>query len=240
MHIAAYPATVDFGGLMGVSFLRQAQLRYTMPLGDGSFSVSAENPEATGFANPQDELPDFTVRYHCSNDNATIEAAAVLRRLAYENDTGSDEELGYGLLLAGNYRFGDTTLMGGVINGDGIGRYLYPADGSSDGQTGIGAAFIDTNGDLETIEAYGIVVGVEQQWMPSFKTVLSYGRTAADKPVELFPESTKTLETIHLSNFWTPVENVTFGFEVARAAKELQNGDDGDALRLQMSTQYNF
>jgi hypothetical protein len=241
MHFAAYPSTVDFGGPMGVSFIRQAQVRYTMPLGDGKLSVSAENPEATGFAGAEDDLPDLTARYQWDGDNATIETAVVLRRLAYEDDFGSDSEFGYGLMLAGNYRIGDTTLMLGGIYGDGVGRYLYPASGSDDGQSGIGAAYIDDDGSLETIEAYGIVAAIEQRWSPNFRSVLSYGRTEADdKPADRFPEATKTLETIHFSNFWTPVEKVTFGFELARAAKEVQNGDDGDALRVQFSTQYDF
>ncbi|MDX1606752.1 MAG: DcaP family trimeric outer membrane transporter, partial [Candidatus Competibacterales bacterium] len=240
LHFAAYPGTVDFGGPMGVSFVRQAQVRYTVPMGDGSLSFSLENPEATGFPNAQDEAPDATVRYKWSGGSATIETSAVLRRLAYDDGVDSDSEFGYGLMLAGNYSIGNTTLMGGFIYGDGVGRYLYVGSGSNNGQSGIGSAFIDDEGSLETVEAFGIVAAIKHQWTPQFSSQLAYGRAESDKPADQFPEATEFLETIHFSNFWTPVDRVTFGFEVARAAKELHNGDDGDALRVQFSTQYSF
>lgn len=237
MQFVAYPGTVDFGGPMGVSFIRQAQLRYSMPLGGGTLSVSAENPEQTGFANAQDEMPDFTARYAWSGGNAALEASTVLRRLAYDDGVNSDSEFGYGLLLAGNYSFGATKVMAGGIYGDGIGRYLYFASGSADGTEGIGAAVIDENGNLDTVEAYGLVFGIEQQWTPTFRSGLAYGTTRGRNPS---PTSTKELGTFHFSNFWTPVDNLTFGLEAARAEQKLQNGDSGNAWRVQFATQVNF
>lgn len=172
MHLSGYPTTVDFGGPMGTSFIRQAQVRYTLPLGDGRLSFSAENPEATGFANSTDRLPDFTARYHWTGSNAALEASTVLRRLSFDDGVHSDSEFGYGLLLGSNISFGSTRLLGGGIWGDGIGRYLYPASGSPAG-SGIGAAFINDDNQLETIEARGVVAGIEQSWTPTFSTHVS-------------------------------------------------------------------
>jgi hypothetical protein len=44
-----WPGTIDFFGTIGTTFIRQAQLRYTAPLGDGmSLAVAIENPENDG------------------------------------------------------------------------------------------------------------------------------------------------------------------------------------------------
>lgn len=241
MHFVAYPPTVDFDGPVGVSFLRQAQLRYTVPAMNGQLSVSAENPEATGFTNSRDSAPDFTARYSWSGDKAAVEAAALLRRLAYDNDANDDEAIGYGFLLAGNIALGAATkLMGGVIWGDGIGRYIYDASGVSDGSSGIGEAYVDADGKLRTIEAYGFNAAITHEWSERLMSVLSYGQTHGDRPGGLFPTSTRRQESIHFSNFYELTEPVTLGFEVSRAAKELQNGDSGHALRFQASARYSF
>ncbi|MBW6389830.1 DcaP family trimeric outer membrane transporter [Billgrantia antri] len=241
MQFAAYPSTVDFDGPVGVSFIRQAQLRYTLPLGASALSFSAENAEATGFSGSRDSAPDLTARYRWGGDNATIETAAVVRRLKVDEGAANDSATGYGLMLAGNIGVGpDTTLMAGAIFGDGIGRYLYTASGSSDGDEGIGAAFVVADGNLETIEAYGFNVAVAQQWNDKFSSSLSYGQVRGDRPGDLFPESTRKLESIHFSHFYRVTEPVTLGFEVSHGRKELQSRESGDNTRLQFSAQYSF
>lgn len=241
MHFAAYPATVDFDGPVGVSFLRQAQLRYTLPLGAGSLSFSAENPEGTGFADAKDTAPDLTARYSWSGDKAALEAGAVLRRLAYDDGANDDTATGYGLMLAGNVALGAATrLMGGVIWGDGVGRYVYSASGESDGSAGIGAAYIKADGSLETIRARGFNVALAHDWTSRFSSSLSYGQVRGDRPEALFPTSTRRLESIHFSHFYKLSEPVTLAFEVSRAAKETQDGESARALRFQAAAKYAF
>ncbi len=241
MHFAGYPATVDFDGPVGVTFLRQAQLRYTLPLGTGSLSVSAENPEGTGFADAKDSAPDLTARYSWNGDKGAIEAGALLRRLAYDGGTNDDSATGYGLMLAGNVALGETTrLMGGVIWGDGIGRYVYAASGEPDGSAGIGAGYIKADGSLETIRARGFNVALSHQWTKKFGSSLSYGQVRGDRPESLFPTSTRKLESIHFSHFYQISDPVTLGFEISRAAKETQDGESASALRFQASAKYAF
>lgn len=122
-----------------------------------------------------------------------------------------------------------------MIGGDGIGRYLFPA--ASSGGAGIGEAFIDAGGNLETVKARGGQIGVSQKWTPGFSSGLSYGVTKGDRPG---PLSTDKLESAHFSNFWTPVKDVIFGGELSWQRKTLQNGQSADAKRVQFSTQVNF
>lgn len=242
MHFAAYPSTVDFDGPVGVSFIRQGQVRYTFPAGPGELSVAAENPEGTGFPGSRDSAPDVTARYAWNGERAALETAALVRRLETDDAAASsdDSATGYGLMLAGNLRLTDTTkLMAGAIYGEGVGRYIYTANGTEEGDA-IGAAYIDEEGSLETIEAYGFNAAVVQDWTPKFTSSLSYGLVRGDRPEELFPTSTRTLQSLHFSHFYQWSEPVTLGFEISHADKELQNREDGDNTRLQFSAQYDF
>lgn len=237
MQFIAYPATVDFGGPMGVSFIRQAQARYTWPLAEGAtLAVSLENPEATGFAGSTDPAPDVTARLNWENGPVQLQGSAVLRYLEYDDGLDSDSAVGYGVLLAGSYTAGNTTLMLSGIYGEGVGRYVYLANGSPDG-SGIGEAFIDNDGSLETIEAWGGVAGISQKWSDTLSSNIVYGISAGNRPE---PNSTDALRTLHVNLFWSPVARTTFGIEYSRAEKELATGADGSANRIQFGAQYSF
>ncbi|WP_018404115.1 DcaP family trimeric outer membrane transporter [Marinobacter gelidimuriae] len=246
MHFTAYPTTVDFNGPVGVSFIRQAQVRYTMPMGGGALSVSAENAETTGFKGSRDVLPDFTARYKWAGDGGGIEFAGLARQLQTDDPaaTGDDSAFAYGLMLAGRLNVtNSTTLMAGAIFGDGVGRYLYTSFSNNDsgvGRSGIGEGYIDPNGDLEAIEAFGFNVAASQQWTPKFKSGLSYGRVEGDQPENLFPNSFETLQSVHFSNFYQVADPVTLGLELSFVDKELMNGDSADNTRLQASAQFSF
>ena len=100
-----WPGTIDFNGTIGTSFIRQAQIRYTAPLGNGlSLAVSIENPEADGCGTTDtqptdsitcsdpalfaeslgstattDPMPDIVARLQWGADWGTLAVAGVLR-----------------------------------------------------------------------------------------------------------------------------------------------------------------
>ncbi|AKV95697.1 hypothetical protein ACP86_05705 [Marinobacter sp. CP1] len=244
MQFIAYPSTVDFNGPVGVTFIRQAQLRYTMGLGDGQLSMSAENSETTGFAGARDTMPDLTARYKWSGSGGGFEVGALGRSFTSDTATGDDSAFGYGLMAAGRLNVtSDTTLMAGAIYGDGVGRYLYTSfsnNQSDSTRSGIGEAYIGANGDLETIEAYGFNVAASHAWTPKFTTSLSYGFAEGDQDEALFPNSFKTLQSAHLSNFYQVADPVTVGVEVSYQNKEDANGDAAENTRLQLAAQFSF
>ncbi len=47
LNTATLPDYLDFNGPVGVTFARQAQVRYTAPRPNGSWAISLENPETT-------------------------------------------------------------------------------------------------------------------------------------------------------------------------------------------------
>ncbi|MCT7655525.1 hypothetical protein MBH78_14370 [Oceanimonas sp. NS1] len=166
-------------------------------------------------------------------------ASTVLRQLEYYRDsTDSDETvLGWGLSLEARYQQGDVTLRGALTHGDGIGGYLE----GSPSRPG----YVDpASGELETIEASGATAGITMQAGPGAVT-LGYGiaRSDIDEAVHagaLNTDSTKQFEAIHLNYIWSPITAVSYGIEVSHHTREVQDGREGDATRLQGMVMYRF
>jgi hypothetical protein len=78
MNTSAIPESADFAGsTMGLVFIRQGQVRYTM----GNFQVSIENPETWGGDATNDDVPDIVARYNVKGDWGSVSFSALGRRL---------------------------------------------------------------------------------------------------------------------------------------------------------------
>ncbi len=246
MPIESYPSTVDFNGPAGIPFIRQAQLRYTHPISENlKVSASLENSEFSGrdangtFSESTtigiqaglDELPDVTAAVTYSDDWGLVKVAGVGRYLNAPAATGGDGEFGWGVNLSGNVNaWPGGQLLGSFTYGDGVGRYIL----NGFGQDG----FVQANGDLDTIAAYGVTVQATQQITPKIKAGLTYGRYEA---LDTFaPGDVESLDTVHASLFWKPLDRLTVGGEVIWGQRQDAGGADDDGIRLQTSVQVNF
>ncbi|MCH8952798.1 MAG: porin [Proteobacteria bacterium] len=249
MPIESYPGTIDFNGPAGLTFIRQAQLRYTAPVNDNlSISVSLENSEfsgrnagglfseSTGGGNSfgvnagLDQAPDFTAAAIYRDDWGLVKLAGLGRYLGSPNDQG-DGEIAWGVSISGNAKlWPGGKVMGAFLYGDGVGRYLVNGVGQD--------AFVDASGDVHAIEAFGGAIQVRQQLTDTFAVAIAYGR--AEFNDSRVGSDLDTVQTIHGSLFWSPVERLTFGAEVIWGSREDANGSDDDAIRLQTSVQVNF
>ena len=245
MPIESYPNTIDFNGPAGIPFIRQAQLRYTTPFGENlTFSASIENSEFSGrnaagnFSESTnlgiqagvDKAPDVTAAVTYRDDWGMVKLAGLGRYLGSPNDQG-DGEIGWGVNASGNAKlWPGGTVRGQFTYGDGVGRYIINGFGQD--------AFVDANGDVQTIEAYGVTAQVQQQLTDTFSVAVAYGR--AEFMDSFAGSDLDTVQTVHGSLFWTPIERVTFGAEVIWGSREDADGADDDAVRLQTSVQVNF
>jgi hypothetical protein len=106
-------------------------------------------------------------------------------------------------------------------------------------------AYVDGNGDLETIEGYGGSVGASANLGNGRSINLSYGLAKidwddADADGVAVDGKSETNQAVMLNYQWTPVENVTMGVEYARFERENYDGADGDANRIMFASFYNF
>lgn len=261
--ITAGQTTSNFGSIYGMNRIidfkpqpglpqgaRQAQLRYTI----SGFSVALEDPSnlggsvASGFtpgggyvehAASKDTLPDFTLRYMGKAGNLSYGASGLLRQLEVDDGIQDDSAVGWGVNLEAEYRVTPAvTLRGGITHGKGVGGYMEEAPGAP--------AYVDpVTGSVEPITLTGGTAGVRLAAGLGHIN-LGYGYATADLDdavdagVANASLANETFTDLHLNYIWSPTQNVSYGLEVSRQTREIANGDDGDAVRLQGMVMYRF
>ena len=228
--IGATP-TIDFNGTVGLagSQFRNSQIRYTV----GGFSVALEELSAALGSDVEggtfkQELPALTAKYESEGGPLSwAVGAAAQPNTESDND---ESETGLGAFAGASFALGTgTTLNAQLSYGDGIGVYLNNAP----------IAFVDAEGDLESIETLGGSVGLSQDVAAGTFNIV-YGRTDVDYPDTGFADGLETQQSVFANYMWSPVEAVTYGVEVAWLDAEQVDGDSDDATRLKFMARYSF
>ncbi|HAA46541.1 MAG: hypothetical protein XD36_2733 [Halomonas sp. 54_146] len=240
--------TIDFTGPPGVgNQARQPQLRYTA----GNFSASIEDPDTLGGSEitennvvqtssdaAKSELPDVTVRYTDTSGTFKYSASAVMRQLEYDavEDAGAtvndDSAFGWGVALEAAMDVSEAvTLRAGITHGDGLGGYMNVSPQTS-------PAYLANNGKLETLESTGGTIGASFKVGPGAINA-SYNVATVDLDDEEL-DGNDTFETAYLNYIWSPAERISYGIEAAWNSREVKDGRDGDATRIQGMVMYSF
>ncbi|MEP1213652.1 MAG: DcaP family trimeric outer membrane transporter [Marinobacter sp.] len=225
-------STLDFDGVAGVAGFgsRTAQLRYTT----GPLSFSIEDPKGGGFDDSKNGMPALTARLEDGTGNFSYSAAALVKQNEYDdpvNDT-DDSAMGYAVFGAASMGLSDMITIRGAINyTDGANAYLYRSGGDD--------AYIDANGDLETISGMGGTIGASLSLGGGRTINATYGMTKLDVDDLNDPTAGETNTNAFINYQWIPIENVMMGIEYGYYNAENQGGDD-DANRLMFAAQYNF
>ncbi len=243
----ATPETVDFNGPTGQSFIRQALLRYTAPLGEGSTLAAAiENPQgdfttSTGGASSSvlDQFPDVVANFTHRGAWGHVSLRGLVREIRTDNGASiAVDDFGYGVGFAGSFKtFGKDQFIYQFSYGDGIGRYIQDAVGQ-------GAGFLPPN-RLDTQVAWGGFAGYQHFWRDNVRSTLVYGHTEIDNEASLFTPAvfaglTQRLESLHVNLIWSPVPKVDLGIEYIYGEREVEGGAKGDISRIQFGAKYRF
>ena len=191
MNTSAIPESADFAGAtVGLVFIRQAQVRYTM----GNFQVSIENPESWGGDPTNDNVPDVTARYNMKGDWGSMSISGLARNLT--TVTGASESA-FGASIAGRINtFGKDDLRFQFHTGN-LGRY-------------VGVAFAKDLVGEEVEETTSYLVAYRHFWNEDLRTTVLYGNAVADISgadrsqwsINLFKNMTKELAIgVEVGNF---------------------------------------
>ena len=209
MNTSAIAETADFGStMMGISFIRQGQIRYT----NGGFQFSLENPESYGGDTANDNVPDVIAKYTVKGDWGNVSFSALARQL---NTLEGNTETTIGGGFAGKVNtYGKDDLRFQFHTGE-LGRYVGTA------------AVKDLVGE-EPEESTAYNVAYRHFWTDTMRSTLIYGYIKGDK------SNNETSQwAVNLFENLTP--ELTVGFEVGNY--ELKH-EDKNSFYGQFSMKY--
>ncbi len=247
MDLAAYPTTIDFFGPAGIPFIRQGQLRYTYKINDTwTVAGSIENSEFAGHDTAGnlvgsdggdvkigiDTLPDFVASVKYKRGGWSAKLAGVARDLELDSVGAHDSEFAWGVHASAVVpTFGGDSLQANFTYGDGVGRYIINGAGND--------AFVDANGNLDRIQAWGVAAGYTRQWSDHWQSNLVYGHYEV---LDTFNATdTENLDTVHLNLIWQPSDRFRYGIEYIFGHRGFDDGSlDNVAHRFQFAGQFFF
>jgi hypothetical protein len=243
-NTGALPEAVDFvGPTSGTIFIRQPQVRYTLPMAGGKVMVAAENPSvgfyddrgaATVNSNNIDNatLPDLIARYDSTAAGLSYSAALMIRQIGYNDGTNDESENGFALTFSGKYVLSNGDDIKFMVSNGNLGRYIA-LNAYRDG--GIKA---DGSIDLNTVT--GAYVAYKHNWTDKLRSTAMYAFSEADNSEEISSDVTKSVNNINVNLMYSPAKKLTFGAEYQIAERETESGANGDLSRIQFTSKWAF
>lgn len=234
------PDYLDFIGPVGVTFARQAQIRYTVPVENGSWAFSLENPQTTltpfggGFRIDADDgtVPDFVLRRNWVGGWGNVSVAALVRELKIDRGAIDDATIGGAIGLAGKFMLGGRNDVRWQVNfGNALGRYM--------GLNAFNVGALDANNQIDLTAQYGVLAAYRHAWTDQLHSSVGASFAAADNDTNIsgfaVPES---YQSAHADIVWSPFERMSIGAEYIWGRRKDESGDDGTLNRLQFSAKY--
>ncbi|HWU02627.1 MAG TPA: DcaP family trimeric outer membrane transporter, partial [Novosphingobium sp.] len=254
--IAVFPESTDYvGGVDGLIFVRQPQLRYSLPLQKNlTLHLAVENPETasatvgatTLVENGEDHAPDTTARLEYASSFGLIDFSGMVRQLRIDNAKAGaahivDDQLGWGVSTAGKIFLNakhTTDLRFEATYGDGLGRYL--------GLNFSPDAVLMANGKLGRVSNLGMFgaahVALTDKWrvnvIGSYQQV--YYAANIDRSAAGIASYNRQAWSVAGNLFYSPLRNVDLGVEYRHGTRELVNGLNGAVDRLDFAAKYGF
>lgn len=243
MIAKALPETLDFGGPVASTFVRQAQIRWIQPFGWGALHLALENPETYLVANAgvvsdvtpdDDNFPDMIVRANFDTSFGQIDVAAMARQFSLDEGT-IDESLWGGAMSVGGVipTIGKDDIRFQLNYGNALGRYV---------NNGFAGVMVNPNtNELASYVQWGGFVAYRHFWRDNLRSTVAYSYGAAHNDSRYVPaDTTKNTQSIHTNLIYSPVSQVDVGIEYIYASRRTEDCQDGDLNRIQGSVCYRF
>lgn len=216
MPIESYPGTLDFQGPAGIPFVREAQVRYTHDVGNGFMLSGSVEDDPSGVSTRLAVTAAASYEF----GDSFVKLAVLSRQVE-----GATEDVdGWGVNLSGYTSLWEgNTIQASLTTGEAIGSYMV-----------FGGADVFGNTAVETD---GLTLGISQDFAEKFSAGLVYGLRDIKQGAAT---DTETLETLHLTLNYKPVERVNVGLEYITGERTLFNNRSARADRVQTSVQFNF
>ncbi len=242
-NLSAVPESASFLVLSdGMVFNRQAQIRYSTPVVNGSnFDFAIENSgrsrfyDADGGVQESDsaERPDLIARYNHGGDYGSVSVAVIGR----EVDAAGPGEDVFGVNVAGRINIGQSSdLRFTAFTGDGLGRYV-----------GLHAAAEGSIVDADEFEAVESTGGYFALRVPTGKPGhrVNFGASYID--VDNDPNTAgydggrlHQARSLYVAYLWDIAPKLTYGVEFLQGERQNEDSTKGKLDRYTFSAKYTF
>jgi hypothetical protein len=254
-----FPNSIEYWGPNGMVFFRNVQARW-MPLkGEHAVTVALERPGASGdqgtvsgrieLAGIQGRfpLPDISANYRWTQGWGHLQVAGIVRSIKWDDTLAftpghpydlSGSDVGWGINVSTNVKFGKDTLRASVVYGEGIENYMNDAPADI-GATASASAALGIDG--KALPVVGLVAFYDRTWSDKWTSTIGYSRVDIDNSDLQAGNAFKTGEYALVNALYYPVDDLMFGPEFQWGRRE--NNSDGwsaDDYRLQFSVKYKF
>ena len=249
--LSSSPMTADWDGPPSGHDVRVVMIQYRSPRTPAhtwSTRISLEDPQVDlkyidttpidstsidpSIALTYQRLPNLAASLRMEQSWGHLELAGLLLELRYRQDSTNQSALGYGLALSGLVNVGARDqLYLQALAGRGVSRYV----------TGIGGAGIDAivyNAVLDAVPVAGGFLAYEHYWTPSLYSTGVLGGIVVRNDFNPTYEDYFRGAYGSVNLFLTPAPRLNLGTEVVYGWRKDRFGQDGDALRVYLITQY--
>jgi hypothetical protein len=251
MDIDTFPNTIEYWGPNGMVFVRNPQIRITPINRDGlkvAFSLEAPGTAVdTGKASEVDpalagvtsrtKYPDFIGSVRLDRDWGHVQAAGILRQLAFETPANPDAEpsgskSGYGVNLSGVFNtFGKDRVTGAIVFGNGIASYM------NDGGVDLAP---NASVQAEAVSTLGWFAYYDHYWNDKWSTSAGVSQHRQSNTDGQLPDAFKQGSYASVNLLHYPVKNLLVGTELIWGKRENNDGATGDDSRVQFSAKFTF
>jgi hypothetical protein len=242
--IAVVPLTVDLDGPASSITVRSAQVRFTQPVGKGlSLAGSIESPSIDVLTSTSEadqtyqSFPDVVGQVRYIRPGLRAQGAAVFRVLAAGSDSTSPERVpGIGLMGSVQWQFRARQTLGAqLVVGQGISRYVK-------GLSGRGLDLLRDPEDGSYVAPPIRGAYVSYSLVPRAGVTLNAILGGLWAPARDFypPEAYRRGGSLAVNGFFPVFDGMQLGAEAIYGWRTNQDGQSGDAFRLQARATYDF
>lgn len=257
--LGSLPDTVDFNGHGAFAAIRTPMIRYALPVGPGSLSVSLENPQSLVLNSDRtdsltvgrqfDRVPAVTASVTVPFSMGHVNLRGVAHEYQGQQGTVEDSAWGWGVGASGSLKFGPALLVWSAQGGDGLGYYTFQSLLQ-------GAAFVGDKIELWRHWSYhaGLTVNLASNaranviWTQTFWTKDDALAQASFDSLGGNADFTvnKQLDALYVNAFYSPMKNTEFGIEYNYGKRTIfesvaaPGNDTGTQQRVNALARYTF
>ncbi len=256
MDVDVFPNIVEYWGPNGMTFFRNAQVRWMPIRGLSHLTLALEKPGSSQDpgrledrieiqnVKPRYQYPDLSGDYRYGWNKGYVEVGGILRSIKLDDQLKDavnldDSIIGWGINLSSNLKFGKDVLRLEYVFGDGMENYMNDSPVDVAAEPNVGDPTRPIKG--KALPMRSLVAFLDHTWSNKWASSVGYSEMDIDNTIlqkaDAFHRGQYAIANLTLS----PVENVAYTGELQWGRRtNFADGFHANDYRLQFSFKYSF